>query len=280
MGTQQKSAALATVFGARSITGMNVLLAAGVDKLKAFTQANIDASGAAKQMAEIMRMSILNKLKALGSALTELSFKFLQGLSKDGKNAIDTLTEAIRGIDVENLIKVFKRDVLPVLESVWFVLKGIGKTIQVIIDGFMIVGKVLERFLDNITFGGLSKILEPLTKGFIKDLESNIVRPIIRPRLDPNVNLEKAFAAATGIQDPLQSLIGGGADEQSPIKSLIGGGADERTPIKNPDAIVQKSISETTRKGELTIRDETGRAEITDGGLGNDIQLLASGAFD
>lgn len=98
MGTAQRTAALDTIFGARSITGMNILLAEGADKLEQYRAQLEGAGGSSKKMADVMRGSILNQLKALGSAAIEMGFSFIDGFSKQGGGAIKSLAEAVRAI--------------------------------------------------------------------------------------------------------------------------------------------------------------------------------------
>ena len=74
----------------------------------------------------------------------------------------------------------------------------------------------------------------------------------------------------------------------SSVGSLFGFGDDGAAAapanaqnIVSPQARVARSIDEqrTTSTAEVTIRDESGRAEVTQGQLGNGIMLLPSGAF-
>jgi TP901 family phage tail tape measure protein len=98
MGTAERAAALETIFGARAITGINILLAEGSDKLRAYRGEIDDSAGSAKEMAEIMRGSLANQLKALGSAALELGFAFIDAFSKQGSEGIKTITEAVRAL--------------------------------------------------------------------------------------------------------------------------------------------------------------------------------------
>lgn len=101
MGTQQKSAALATVFGARSVTGINILLKDGTKQLRSYRQSLIDSQGASEKMARIMRSSLINRLKSLGSALTEVGFQFFDAFADKGANAIEKLTGIVRKINLK-----------------------------------------------------------------------------------------------------------------------------------------------------------------------------------
>lgn len=108
MGTAQKSATLKTVFGARAITGVSILLKSGTKRLRSYRQMLIDSSGAAKKMADIMRSSLINRLKSLGSAALEVGFQFFDAFDEQGAGAIDKLTQFVRRIDLTPLINGIK----------------------------------------------------------------------------------------------------------------------------------------------------------------------------
>lgn len=108
MGTAQKSAALKTVFGARSVTGISILLKSGTQRLRSYRQMLIDSAGASKKMADIMRSSLINRLKSLGSAALEVGFQFFDAFDEQGAGAIDKLTKFVRRIDLTPLINGIK----------------------------------------------------------------------------------------------------------------------------------------------------------------------------
>lgn len=108
MGTAQRTAALSTVFGARSVTGVNLLLQEGTESLRNYRKGLIDSAGASKRMADIMRGSINNQLASLKSAAFELGFQFIDTFKDKIGPAIQALTETIRGIDVAAIVENFK----------------------------------------------------------------------------------------------------------------------------------------------------------------------------
>lgn len=104
MGTQQKTAALATVFGARTVTGINILLNEGSKKLRTYRGDLEKSGGAAKKMAEAMRGSLLNQLAVLGSTLSEKGMQIVEVFEKQGGGAIKNLTEWVRNFDVTPIV--------------------------------------------------------------------------------------------------------------------------------------------------------------------------------
>ena len=71
MGTQQRAAALSTIFGARAVTSVNVLLAAGTDNLKSNSTELDNSAGTADKMAGIIGTSLTNRILGLKSAAME-----------------------------------------------------------------------------------------------------------------------------------------------------------------------------------------------------------------
>lgn len=108
MGSVQRTAALATIFGARQTGGLNVILKDGTQQLRSYRDMLIASKGAAEKMATIMRSSLMNRLKSLGSAATEVGFQLFSAFDKQGATAIETLTQAVRKIDLAPFIAGIK----------------------------------------------------------------------------------------------------------------------------------------------------------------------------
>ena len=118
----QQLGVLSGIFGARALAGGSNIVEA-ISKVKEFTQILKESRGTAEKTADILRKTLLNKLKALGSAATEAGFKFLTAFDKNGRDAITRLTEAVRQFDMtpviqsaEKILNVFKV-MLPILIS-------------------------------------------------------------------------------------------------------------------------------------------------------------------
>jgi TP901 family phage tail tape measure protein len=95
MGTAQKTAALSTVFGARTVNGINVLLKDGADSLREYRDQLKGATGASKELAEEMRKSLQNTLAKIRSGLTELGFKFIELFGDRIKLALNGISSLI-----------------------------------------------------------------------------------------------------------------------------------------------------------------------------------------
>lgn len=103
---------------------------------------------------------------------------------------------------------------------------------------------------------------------------------------------DTALAKITGIMDTvgdaLDFVSGAGSAAGAGVADFFGFGDDEdaqaastSAQVVSPQARVARSIEEqrTTSTAEVTIRDETGRAEVTQGTLGPGLKLEQTGAF-
>lgn len=135
MGTAQRAQSLAIIFGNRAITGTTLLLEAGSKALKKYRQSLIDSGGTAKRIAAIMRLSLGNRLKALGSAATEVGFKILSAFKVNGVNSIAAMTVALRDLDVKPFIEglktavQFTMDLVTATQSLFIILRPLIITI-------------------------------------------------------------------------------------------------------------------------------------------------------
>lgn len=137
-GNVEKAAMLKTVFGKRTVTALNVVLASmknktkdGVSELEALRNTLEKSKGSAAAMAAEMRKSLLNRLKILGSTLIEVGLKFVSAFSKQGGNALDSITESISKFDVkpitDGILKTisFIKDTIDVLKPFKPLIMGI-----------------------------------------------------------------------------------------------------------------------------------------------------------
>lgn len=144
----QRAAALSTVFGARSVNGINILLEKGTKGLKAYRKELDNSAGASDKMAETIRKSLGNRLAGLRSAAIELGFKFVDVF--DGKigPAIDRLTAIVRGIDVAGIVAGFNTflDVLVKFKPIIVGITAAFLTYNGVFAAFAIASKI-QTFL-------------------------------------------------------------------------------------------------------------------------------------
>jgi TP901 family phage tail tape measure protein len=104
LGEVERTTALSTIFGARTVNSFNVLLNEGSDSLREYRGALEQSEGAASRMADTIRGSLQNRLATLKSAALEVGFKFVEAFEEQGGEALGTLTEAVRNFNVQGVL--------------------------------------------------------------------------------------------------------------------------------------------------------------------------------
>jgi len=136
MGTAQRTAALSTVFGARSVTGVNILLQAGTKTLREYRKQLEDSGGAAAKMAEAMRKSFGNQIAVLKSTLLEKGLQLVERFTERGGELLEKFTLFIRDVDIEPLIKG--------LETFLSVVVGVGKFLKTFSPAILAVAAAVK----------------------------------------------------------------------------------------------------------------------------------------
>lgn len=128
VGTAERAAALKMVFGEEAISGVNILLDAGADKIRSF-RGELDKSGGASQkMAAHIRKGLGPQLAMLRSAAGGVGERFVEAFKVEGVSVIKLLTDKLRTLDVKPLIDGLK--------SVVSFFTGLFKVITFLIPSF------------------------------------------------------------------------------------------------------------------------------------------------
>jgi TP901 family phage tail tape measure protein len=117
MGSQQRTAALSTIFGARTITGISVLLEKGSESLRDFREELKGSSGDTRTMADVINKSLGNRLLAMKSALIEMGFTFVEVFADKAGPTLDRLTDGIKNIDLSSLAIRFDSFITKILDN-------------------------------------------------------------------------------------------------------------------------------------------------------------------
>lgn len=296
MGTQQRTAALATVFGSRTVTGINILLAEGSDKLRDYRSQLEGATGAAGEMATVMRTSLKNQLSILKSSALELGLQFVEAFETEGRGALTNLIKTVQNFDMTPVINGarFLGEVFQKLVS--FIKPVIDTIIRIGIELFEMLketetgSKVLE--LIGSLFGALGVAIEIMWKIAkpILNLLLNILDPILTVIIaivDGIATLAKFKLAGGSVAKFEQAGLQLATERRSPEEEARRTAAGEsfrgrlgQAPISPSERSVL-SREEIISRGEVTIRDETGRAEMTETprGGGFNLNLVQSGEF-
>lgn len=255
MGEVQKTAALSTIFGARAVGSINILLTEGSKKIRKFRGELEGAGGASQKMADIMRTSLGNRLKSLSSAAIEFGFKFFTAFEKRGAGAIDKLIAAIRSFDPQPIIDglnfAFKA-----MSGLFNLMKFFGPELLVIAGGFLAYGTVLAGLAIGPAVMGFLSLLSVLksTAAIMGILNAvMIANPLgaiifgVTALIAALVFLEKKFKVFTKIGQALGKFFipGFGKGEEA---AGVGGGAGAVAPNKAEAAAQQVAF-----KGQLNI---------------------------
>ena len=92
MGDAQRAAALSNVFTSDSITGLNLILNEGMDKIAGYEEELRNADKTAKAMSETMNDNLEGDLKNLSSAYEALQLKISDGLEEPLRKAVQFVT--------------------------------------------------------------------------------------------------------------------------------------------------------------------------------------------
>jgi TP901 family phage tail tape measure protein len=297
LGSAERSAILEGIFGKIPIAGVNVLLAAGTDQLKEYRRALEGAGGASAAMAEIMRDTVQGRLNSLKSALEGVSIRLFSMNNGPLSDAIEKMTEFVRANEelIATKISDFLVEVINNFEAIvtWTTRIAIGLAV------FFTLNAVLQVFIGIMTavnlvmalnpvglivlgvlaliaaFVGLSTYIDEISEGF------DNMHPAVQLLLTPFGLLIKAIKFIKdniGVLSQAYDKVTGifGSDEAA---DQIDGrtGASMVTPQER----IAQSIQETrtTSSAEVTIKDDTGRAEVTGGRLIEGIHMIPSGGF-
>jgi hypothetical protein len=96
LGTQQRGAIVATLFGSRASTGISILIDKGTKSVRAFRKQLEDSAGSAKKMASIMRDTLHGRLLSLSSAIESVKLSIFALNDKGLEKTVDNMTKWVR----------------------------------------------------------------------------------------------------------------------------------------------------------------------------------------
>ena len=272
MGTTQRDAALNTIFGARAITGVNLLLQEGTGELRKYRKTLEGANGASTKMASTMRNTVRGSLNSLGSAVEGVKisiFSLSQGPLKD---VVDKLTNWVRANETliagrigEFLAKIFTNAEL-IATSFINIAKGVA--------GIFALSFAFKAVAVSIALINTLMLLNPISLIILAAVAAVALLVIaLTPVGDFLADMAENIGTAFSAVGALTGLFG---DDETGTNA---DGAQGR--VVTPQERVARQIEETrtTSTAEVTIRDESGRAEVTGGKLGAGLQLTSTGAF-
>ena len=314
MGTAQRTAALSTVFGARSVTGVNVLLQTGTKTLREYRGQLEASAGSAAKMADAMRKSLTNQIEVLKSTLLEKGLQFVERFAERGSELLEKFTLFIRDVDIEPLIKGLETFLSIIVGAIKF-LETFGPAILAIAAAIKVLTTVQSAY--NLVLAITAAIATPsvlivyaivaavalltagitlmvkhwdsvvgvlkVVGGFFKKVGQALIKWMLTPinlLLDAVGGLLSALAKIPGLGD----LVGGAADAidafQAKANMTLTGSADAydyASPWTKGN--VSRSVSESrqTVVNEVYVRPDKGAA-ISGARGGAPQQVLMYGA--
>lgn len=316
-GSAQKSAYLKTIFGKIPIAGVNILLKAGERNLRDYSNAVEDSVGYNKLLADIMRDTVLGRLKGLGSAIESVKISLFSLTEGPLTDVLDRMIKWVRLNETlistkigEWLLWVADNFQLIVTRAkqvgiVIAALTGIIAALKVFTIVMAAVNMVMSAnpitlvILGLIAFGALiahtianfdkfkTKFQE--MPGWVKAAIFLLSGPlgwlagIVYLIMDNWGELKVFFADLFGwIKELVSTAVGYWAEKLTKIKSWIPFsdkifGPTETTGPQRRAAAV---TSESKTSAEVTIKPAAGvQADITRGRMGPGLTLSQSGAF-
>jgi TP901 family phage tail tape measure protein len=299
LGTAEKSGVLNAIFGKIPIAGVNVLLKSGSEKLREYRKTLEGASGAAGQMASVMRDTLQGRINSMNSAIEGLKITLFSLKNDAIAGVVEGITGWVRVIDTAlNSNKALATELIDGLMQAGKGLVGIfglllGKFI--IMKTFLVSMAVLTQawtatlavlkvtmaaFSLLMSVGPIGAIALLITLGALLISNWETIVSVISSTIDfiaaPFKDLINGIMAITGAAS---GLFGGGDEEEK----TAGGRTAAGPQVISPQERVAQTIEERreTSTAEVTIKDETGRAEMTGGKRlsGIDLVMLETGAF-
>ena len=256
------------IFGKISLASAANLLGEGSTKIRKLRKELEAAGGSSKRTAAFIRNDVKGSIDGLNSAIDGVKISIFSLNEGPLKKAIDGMTEWVRAN--EKMIA----------SGIGNFLLMIVNNLDKIIAAFVGIGKGLVLFLAlSLALKGIAAII-----GVINLLM--LANPIVLVIMAAVA----AVALLSGVLDPIIDTLGSISSGIGSAISLVGGmfGSDEdETPTKakagviSPQERLARNIDEqrTTSTVEVTIKDETNRAEVTGGKMGNGLTLQQSGAM-
>lgn len=306
MGAAQRAAALQAVFGMEAIAGVNILMAAGEDQIKAYRRQLEAASGASKTMAGVMRDTLLGRFKTFMSVIEGVKLQIMDMAAGPLNEAVELMTEWVRanGQLIASRIGEFLKMIITNFSTIvlW------GKRIAIALGAFLAFTTILKTFVLVMTAVNLVMAMNPIglmvvgilaavaaiavliaSWDKVKGAMSRAANAFIRAWAP----VKEAFARtwdeiARGFEIRIagvMEIIGKIARIGGSIASFFGFGSDARGAqasagqMVSPQERISRSIEERKTSAEITISDRTGTAEILNSTMGASLRLQPTGGF-
>ena len=299
LGKVEQLAVFEQVFGKRAVAGA-VNISKSLSEIDQIIKA-LDSDKNIADIADQIRKGLGMQIKILRSGLLELGFKFVEAFETQGRGALSNLITTVQSFDMTPVIngarflgEVFKK-LVSFIKPVIDIIIRVGTELFTMFKETETGVKVLE--LVGSLFGALGvaieimwKVVKPILKALLLIL--NPILDVINAMVTGITAIVDYFSKGTMAKTSdlqaagMAGLTGTTATAAATLMGQTSGGVG-RAAFSKPQAPISPSErsalirEETISRGEVTIKDETGRAEMTQPirGGGFNLDLVRSGGF-
>lgn len=158
MGDAEKAAALASTFTSDSISGLNMILNEGIDKVAGYEEELRNSSGAASDMADTMQSNLQGKITAAGSALEGLGIAAYNYISGPAGKVVDIATGIFKGLtdvltpelDTAHQLLADAENTSAAVQSIYDKMESQQKNFKSNRDSIEANAEVAKRLADNL----------------------------------------------------------------------------------------------------------------------------------
>ena len=297
-GKKKQVEIIAAIFGKIPIAAASKLLSNAGEKVRGLRIELEKAGGSSKRTAAFIRNDVKGSVDGLTSAIESVKISIFSLNEGPLKKAIDQMTEWVR--TNEKLIATKVGDfLLSLINNLGNIVKWVNR-IGIALAVFFTFAAILKTLVLTMTAFNLVMALNPIGLIVIGVMALIAAFTALVVWIDDiSTGFDKLPLAIQLILAPIGLLIkaiqfikgniGAVASAAGKVGSFLGFGDDEDQRqqgvgdpnIVSPQERIAQTIEEkrTTSTAEVTIRDDTGRAEVTRGKLGTGLSLQPTGAM-
>ena len=278
------------IFGKISLASAANLLGEGSAKIRKLRKELEAAGGSSKRTAAFIRNDVKGSIDGLNTAIDGVKISIFTLNEGPIKDAIDSMTKWVR-VNEKMIASGIGEFLLMIINNMGTIVKW-AKRIGIAIGVFVAFSMLVSTLTGVMTLFNIVMMLNPLglivlsvvalIAGFtaliiwIDDISAafDSMPLLIQAILSPLILLIDAIKAVKDIG----SFLGGKLGE---FAFKMFGDNETKAGVISPQERLARNIDEqrTTTTAEVTIRDESGRAELTGGKLGTGLSLQQSGAM-
>lgn len=270
----QRLGVIESIFGREGLAGINKVVATGEKGLNDYRKTIRGATGASKTMASVMRDTLQGRLNSLNSTIEGVKLSIFGLTEGPLSDAIDRTIAWVRANEqlIASGVGEFFAKIINNFGEISAALKDIAFGVGAIL-ALSLALKAVSVVLGIIN---LLMVANPLVLGIMAAVAAvALLSGKLDPLLDTIQSIGSGIANAFGAVSGLGKIFGFGDEGDTKAN------ASATPQVVSPQERAARAVEEqrTTSTAEVTIRDESGRAEVTGGALGPGLALQTTGGF-